>query len=130
MVPGPLGSGNHCACAAAPPKAMASATPAPIRYRFLIPLPPAANTRATMVTPPPLRHVYHRLLRWQWLFGSPTPSIGQYAQNIAESGIPATVCPQTSGFTPIGPRHLRNTHRILHEITANIASSAERMPAA
>src|SRR3954466_3818052 len=112
MVPGPLGSGNHCACAAAPPKAMASATPAPIRYQFLIPLPPAANTRATMVTPPPLRHVYHRLLRWQWLFWlakTVNRAIG------VGSGIRATVCPQTGGFTPIGPRHLRNTGRILHE---------------
>src|SRR5437016_13865799 len=92
---------------------MASATPAPIRYRFLIPLPPAANTRATMVTPPPLRHVYHRLLRWQSLFSSPTPSTALYMQNAFRSDIPATVCPQTSEFAPIRPRHLRNTGYIL-----------------
>src|SRR3954451_22555059 len=112
MVPGPLGSGNHCACADAPPKAMASATPAPIKYRFLIPLPPAANTRATMVTPPPLRHVYHRLLRWQWLFDSPTPSISQYAQNVSRSDIHATVCPQTGGLRRIALANLRHTARI------------------
>jgi hypothetical protein len=66
---------NHCACASAQLNAMAMATPAPSRMRFLITYTSGRNTRTTMVTPTPLRHVYHRPLRWQSVFSSPSPSI-------------------------------------------------------
>src|SRR5690348_9884981 len=53
-----------------------------------------------MVTPPPLRHVYHRLLRWQSVFSSPSPSIGSAAQNTADSDIRATVCLEIGAIAP------------------------------
>src|SRR3981081_2254997 len=93
---------------------MAIATPAPSKKRFLITLPPAANTRPPMVTPPPLRHVYNLLLLWQSLFSSPSPSIAPIGKNAVRSDIRATVWLRNWRNSTNRPRHLRNTAAVLN----------------
>jgi hypothetical protein len=62
------------------------------------PLPPAANTRVTMVVAPPFAYLHHPSRGWQSLFAL-TPPVGDKSmQNVADRDIPATVLRKRGKF--------------------------------
>jgi hypothetical protein len=65
------------------------------------PLPPATNTRATMVVPPPLADLRHHADRWQTVFARMMLLAEKSVQNADRCDIQATVSAQAGEFSPI-----------------------------
>ena len=65
---------------------------------ILHPLPPAANTRVTMVVAPSFAYLHHPSRGWQSLFALTTPVRDKSTQNVADRDIPATVLRQIGAF--------------------------------
>jgi len=70
--------------------------PGPEQIALSHPLPPAANTRLTMVVAPPFAHLHYQPGRWQSLFCATEPLVGKSVQIAKCRDISATVLKKAS----------------------------------